>query len=200
MEVGKFLKGSYWAEEVVEVTLVQTTRWWWWWWSSDELHGLKHLTSLPQCTAVQFNHLLQNSTTEDWMTTGHTFLIIKDHQKGNEPSYYWPITCLPTLFKLLTGLLARSIYNYLIENSLYPTEQKGNFKKLRGTKDQLLIDKMILKSTKRWKTNLNMAWIDYKKKFDSLPHSWINICFKMFGINKTFWGSWGKSWKNGKLS
>ena len=43
----------------------------------DELHRfwLKHLTSLHQHIAVQFNHLLQNSTTEDWMTTGCTFLI-----------------------------------------------------------------------------------------------------------------------------
>ena len=63
------------------------------------------------------------------MTTGHPFLIIKDHQKGNEPSNYQPIPCLPTMFKLLTGALARSIYNYLTENSLYPNEQKENFKK-----------------------------------------------------------------------
>ena len=56
----------------------------------DELHDfwLKHLTSLHRCIAVQFNNLLQNSTTEDWMTTGCTFLIIKDHQKRNEPSNY----------------------------------------------------------------------------------------------------------------
>ena len=49
--------------------------------SPDDLHGfwLKHLANLQQCLTVQFNHLLQNSTTEDWMTIGRTFLIIKDH-------------------------------------------------------------------------------------------------------------------------
>ena len=56
----------------------------------DELHRfcLKHLVSLHQYIAAQFNHLLQNSTTEDWVTIGHTFLIIKDHQKGSEPSNF----------------------------------------------------------------------------------------------------------------
>ena len=29
-----------------------------------------------------------------------------------------------------------------------------------------------------------MAWIDYKKAFDSLPHSWINSCLTYFGISK----------------
>ena len=27
-----------------------------------------------------------------------------------------------------------------------------------------------------------MAWIDYKKAYDFVPHSWINECMKMFGI------------------
>ena len=92
--------------------------------------------------------------------------------------------CLPEISKLLTGVLERSVYNYLTENSLYPTEQKGNFKKSRGTKDQLLNGKMIRKNAKRQKTNLNMAWIDYKMAFDSLPYSWINTCLKMFEISK----------------
>ena len=53
------------------------------------------------------------------------------------------------MFKLLTGVLAKSIYKYLIKNSLYPTDQKENFKNSRGMEDQLFIDKMILKNTKR---------------------------------------------------
>ena len=103
----------------------------------DELHRfwLKDLTSLHQLIALQFNHLFQYSTTEDWMTTDCTFLILKDHQKGNKLSSSQPSTCLPITFKLLTGVLARSIYNYLPENSLYPIEQKGKFNKSRGTKD-----------------------------------------------------------------
>ena len=53
------------------------------------------------------------------------------------------------MFKLLTRVLARSIYNYLIENFLYPIEHKGNFKKSRSMEDGLLIDKMILTNAKR---------------------------------------------------
>ena len=53
----------------------------------------------------------------------------------------------------------------------------------RGTKDQLLIDKMILRNSRRRKTNLHFAWIDYKKAFDSLPHSWIAKCLEIVGVS-----------------
>ena len=45
--------------------------------------------------------------------------------------------------------------------------------KSRGTKDQLLIDKTILCDCRKRHTNLGMAWIDYKKAYDMVPHSWI---------------------------
>ena len=45
--------------------------------------------------------------------------------------------------------------------------------KSRGTKDQSLIDKTILHECSKRHTNLGMAWIDYKKAFDMVPHSWI---------------------------
>ena len=27
-----------------------------------------------------------------------------------------------------------------------------------------------------------MTWIDYKKMYDFVPHSWINECMELFGI------------------
>ena len=39
--------------------------------------------------------------------------------------------------------------------------QKGARKKSRGTNDQLLIDKTILKEVKRLKKNVVMSWIDF---------------------------------------
>ena len=30
--------------------------------------------------------------------------------------------------------------------------------------------------------NLAMAWIDYKKAYDMVPHSWITECLDLFGV------------------
>jgi hypothetical protein len=59
------------------------------------------------------------------------------------------------------------------DKNLIPKEQKGCRSGTKGCKDQLLILKAILQECKRRKKNLRMAWIDYKKTFDSEPHGWI---------------------------
>ena len=37
----------------------------------------------------------------------------------------------------------------------------------------LALVQTILEDAKRRQRNLSMAWIDYKKAFDSVPHEWI---------------------------
>ena len=73
----------------------------------------------------------------------------------------------------MAGTIAESIYSFLDVNDKLTVEQKGCKKKSSGTKDQLLIDKMILCDCRKRHTNLGMAWIDYKKAYDMVPHSCI---------------------------
>ena len=42
---------------------------------------------------------------------------------------------------------------------------------------------MITEITKNKKGALSQAWIDYKKAFDSVPHTWILEVMKMYGIH-----------------
>ena len=86
------------------------------------------------------------------------------------------------MWKLLTGVIAEEMYNDLEREKILPEEQKGCKRGSRGTKDQLLIDKTVLKDFKKRYTNLSMAWIDYRKAYDLVPHSWVNECMEMFGI------------------
>ncbi|MEM7264391.1 MAG: reverse transcriptase domain-containing protein [Pseudomonadota bacterium] len=137
------------------------------------MHG-KIATHLQQC--------LDTGNVPEWMTKGKTVLVIKDPLKGNEVGNYRPIACLPIMWKLMTGIFSEKIYQHLDQNELLVEEQKGCRKNSRGTKDQLLIDKAILKNCKRRHTNLSMSWIDYRKAYDLVPHSWINKCIDMFAI------------------
>ena len=77
------------------------------------------------------------------------------------------------MWKLITDIVAEEIYNYLEENDLLPKEQKGCRRNSRDTKDQLLIDKAVMKNCRRRTLGLNMVWIDYRKVYDIVPHSWI---------------------------
>ena len=138
-------------------------------WKAPGPHGvqgywIKKLTSLHDRIAEQMNEMVYSRVPiPAWMTTGRTVLCQKDPHKGNVVDNYRTISCLPLMWKLMTGVIADSKYKMLEESDILPTEQKGCRKKSRGTKDQLLIDKMILTDCKKRQKILAMAWVDYKK-------------------------------------
>ena len=74
------------------------------------------------------------------------------------------------------------MYNYLDREKILPEEQNGCKRGSCGTRDQLLIDKMVLKDCKKRRTNLSMVWTDYRKAYQLVPHSWVNEYMEMFGI------------------
>ena len=83
--------------------------------------------------------------------------------------------------------------------NLLPEEQKSCWRKSRGTKDQLLIDMTTLKDCRKRIINLAMAWIDYKKAYDFVPHSWILECLDMLDIADNVRSFLEKSMKKWKL-
>ena len=133
-----------------------------------------------------------------WFTRGRTSLLQKDTSKGIVASNYRPITCLPLMWKLLTGVIADQIYAHLDQEKLLPEEQKGCRKGSRGTNDLLYIDRAVIKEVKSRNKNLAMAWIDYKKAYDMVPHSWIIECLDLFGVaenNKSLLVNSIEKWK-----
>ena len=129
----------------------------------------KIFTSLDPVLVTALQESLNKGEIPEWMVKGRTVLIQKDPAKGTVASNYRPIACLP--LKLLTGIFVDKIYDYLLMNSILPYEQKGCRKGARGTKDQLLIDKVVLKEVKRFRKCVAMAYIDYRKAYDMVPHS-----------------------------
>lgn len=56
----------------------------------------------------------------------------------------------------------------------------------KGCKDRQLIPKTILEDCRKRIKNLNVAWIDYGKTFNSVPHSWTEKSTELTKvINKT---------------
>jgi len=70
-------------------------------------------------------------------------------------------------------MISNALYDFMENSGKLPNELKGCRKKSRGIKDQLLIDKTVLNDCRKRHTNLGMAWIDHKKDYDLVPHSWI---------------------------
>ena len=145
-------------------------------------YWIKNLNNLHGNIALQLDRCLQENNVPSWMVTGKTLLCVKELEKGNAVANFRPITCLPLLWKLLTGILAQELYEHLEQANILPWEQKGCRKGSRGTKGQLIIAKTIVKNCKKRLTSMAVAWIDYRKVYDMVPHSWIEKCMNMFGV------------------
>ncbi|XP_067947648.1 uncharacterized protein [Watersipora subatra] len=88
-------------------------------------YWVKNFTALHTRIVNQTNEIIKRGTSTSWMTTGIAVLIPKDANKGNIPSSYRPITCLPIMYKVLTAMISDSIYEHLERNELLPWEHKG---------------------------------------------------------------------------
>ena len=143
---------------------------------------LKNFSSFHERVRLQLKEWLDSGFVPSWLTRGRSTLLQKDKSKGSVASNDRPITCLPLMWKLLTGVIADQIYAHLDQEKLLPEEQKGCKKGSRGTNDLIYINRAVIKEVKSRNKNLAMPWIDYKKAYDMVPHSWIIECLDLFGV------------------
>ena len=150
----------------------------------DKIQGfcLKSFTAVHEVLATVLNECVEVGDVPGWLVERRTILVMKDSKKGTEVGNYRPIACLNLIWKLLTGIISDKTYDHLEENKLLPGEQKGSRRKCQGTKDQIVIDRYILQNCRKRKTNLSMAWVDYKKAYNMVPHSWIITTMGMVGL------------------
>ena len=72
-------------------------------------------------------------TIPDWLTIGITYLLPKSRDSKAVRNYR-PITCLTTMYKILTGIIARRISTHLEEQDLLPAEQKDVTLEVKGAR------------------------------------------------------------------
>ena len=145
---------------------------------------LKRFTSTHTHIAELFNrYITYPHTMPHTLTQGITYLKPKDPADTENPAKYRPITCLPTIYKVLTAIIARKITSHITQNNIINEEQKGCCKEARGCKEQLIIDTEITHQAKIKHRSLHYAYIDYQKAFDSVPHSWLIQILHIYKID-----------------
>lgn len=149
----------------------------------DKLPNLwwKQLTAMQIPLTCSFNKVIEGKeVVPDWLAKGKTFLLPKT-KNTKDPKNYRPITCLNTVYKIFTKVIANRLSQYIKTNNLLPIEQKGCCKGALGCKDQLMFSKAVLEDCVGNGKNLCLGWIDYKKAYDSVPHSWLLKSLELVG-------------------
>jgi GTPase SAR1 family protein len=149
---GQDMKYEEITTEDVQRAIIKTNNWktpgsdhiqnYWW----------KRFTATHPYLAKQLSRLIANPEgTPHFFTEGKTYLIPKDLNDCTDPSKCRPITCLPTIYKILTSCISDKIHKHLQDNKITADQQKGCARNTRGCKEQLLIDSIILEQTKKQK-------------------------------------------------
>ncbi|CAH2107788.1 unnamed protein product [Euphydryas editha] len=151
----------------------------------DKIHNFwyKKLSSLHKIMAKNFTDIIiGKQKIPDFIATGITYMLPKS-QISPQPSQYRPITCLPTIYKILTSAITTKINKHVEQHNIIAEEQKGCRRGHMGCKEQLIIDSTIHKHATSKNKNLHCTYIDYKKAFDSIPHSWLIKILQIYKIN-----------------
>ena len=84
-----------------------------------------------------------------------------------------PIALQNAMYKVYTAIIADFIMEHCERNGIVTEEQAAGKRGSWGCTDQLLINKKMYEEVVSNRRNLVTVWLDYKKAFDSMPHSWI---------------------------
>ena len=133
----------------------------------------KKFTSIHDRLALKMNRCLQGAHVPEWMTKYHT--DPEGPNQRNRPKNFRPTTCKWMTRKILIVQIREDIYYPLTSRRLFLEEQKGCSKGSRGAGE---LDQHIINERKTRRKHLAMAWIDYKKTYDMVLHSWIINCLK----------------------
>jgi hypothetical protein len=83
----------------------------------------------------------------------------------------------------MTSCIKVIIYDHCQKLNILNEEQKGCVKECFGCKEQIIIDTVIMEQARKNNRNIYTAFVDYKKAYDSVPHSWLIKILKIYKIN-----------------
>lgn len=118
-----------------------------------------------------------------WMCQGRVVLL---HKKGdeNDPGNFRPISCLNTCYKLMTGVQTNFLLKWCRQNKILADEQRALRKGEWATLVCHTIDKLMKYTLSKRKEKYCVIWVDCKKAYDSISHSYLDSVLKKIGIPK----------------
>jgi hypothetical protein len=131
----------------------------------------------------------------NWLATARTQLIPKStetHLANN----YRPIACENLMYKIYTGCLHVFLQDHCHRNEIVTDEQAGGKKGSWGCVEQLLINKVVQDEVTKYQRDLVCAWLDYKKAFDSVSHTWLLESLKLAKVPPTLLSAIASLMKN----
>ena len=130
---------------------------------------LKRLKSIKEEYKQELTKLLNNEMElPAWMLISKTILLPKSEMTIQAQNCR-PIALQTSMYKVYTAILAELSWITVKSTEEQAAGKRGSW----ACTDQLLVNKMICDEVASKRRDLVTVWFDYKKAFDSIPHSWL---------------------------
>ena len=119
----------------------------------------------------------------NWLLEGRTVLIFKGGNR-KDPANYRPITCLPTITKMVTLAIHKRMQRFLFgngENSILELDQRG-FRTSQGCKEAVIENLASNLMKKKDKNEVVELYYDFQKANDNVNHGFLERLLKVYGF------------------
>ena len=117
---------------------------------------------------------------QDWKRS--VFVTIPKKSNAKECSNYHTIALISLASKLLLKILQARFQQYM-NCELPDVQNPDEFRKGRGTRDQIANIRWIIKKAREFQKNIYFCFIDYAKIFDCVDHNKLWNIFQEMGIS-----------------
>jgi hypothetical protein len=145
--------------------------------------AIKHGAGLLAHPIAHLFNLIKKAGTVPHQWTESNIILLYKKGNPNDISNYRPISLLPALYKLFSTSLCNRISPQLDKNQ--PIEQAG-FRKGFSTNDHIQTAEQVIEKYREFNRSLYLAFIDYKKAFDTISHNTIWKALHENNIHQTY--------------
>ena len=119
----------------------------------------------------------------NWLLEGRTVLIFKNGNRKDLTNYL-PITCLPTITKMVTLAIHKRMQRWLfgiLERSRLDWEQRG-VRTSQGCKEAVIENLASNLMKKRQKNEIVELYYDFQKAYDNVNSSFLEELLDVYGF------------------
>ena len=117
----------------------------------------------------------------NWLLEGRTVLIFKGGDR-KDPANYRPITCLPTITKMVTLAIHKRMRRWLFGSfgGDHPGVQSGGVRSSRGCKEAVIEN--IASNMMKKKKDKTELYYDFQKAYDNVNHAFLEELLDVYGF------------------
>ena len=118
-----------------------------------------------------------------WLLEGRTVLIYKGGDR-KDPANYRPITCLPTITKMVTLAIHKRLRRWLfgsVDSSVLEFEQRG-VRTSQGCKETVIENPALSAMKRKEKKDAVELYYVFRKAYDNVNHYYLDELMEVYGF------------------